>query len=73
MVRNKLVGSILGGALALGLLGGGMVAYAQTDPITPAAPSTETAPTLPSAGSRSGQWIDNEQALACLLYTSRCV
>ena len=64
MVRNKLVGSILGGALALGLLGGGMVAYAQTDPITPAAPSTETAPTLPSTGSRSGQWIDNEQALA---------
>ena len=37
MVRNKLVGSILGGALALSLLGGGMVAYAQTDPITPAA------------------------------------
>ena len=53
MVRNKLVGSILGGALALGLLGGGMVAYAQTDPTTPTAPSTETTPALPSTGGRS--------------------
>ena len=64
MVRNKLVGSILGGALALGLLGGGMVAYAQTDPTTPTAPSTETTPALPSTGNRFSQWIDNDQALA---------
>ena len=64
MIRNKIAGSILGGALALGLLGGGMVAYAQTDPATPTAPSTETTPALPSTGSRSSQWIDNDQALA---------
>ena len=68
MVRNKIVGSILGGALALGLLGGGMVAYAQTDPATPSAPSTETeelTPAVPSTGSsRSTEWIDEDQALA---------
>lgn len=67
MVRSKIVGSILGGALALGLLGGGMVAYAQTDPATPAAPSTETeevTPAVPSTGSRSTEWIDEDQALA---------
>ena len=64
MIRNKIAGSILGGALALGLLGGGMVAYAQTDPATPTAPSTETTPALPSTGSRSSQRIDNDQALA---------
>jgi len=67
MVRNKIVGSILGGALALGLLGGGMVAYAQTDPATPTAPSTETeevTPAVPSTGSRSSEWIDEDQALA---------
>ena len=63
MIRNKIAGSILGGALALGLLGG-MVAYAQTDPTTPTAPSTETTPALPSTGGRSSQWIDNSQALA---------
>ena len=68
MIRSKIVGSILGGALALGLLGGGMVAYAQTDPATPAAPSTETeelTPAIPSTGSsRSSAWIDGSQALA---------
>ena len=67
MIRNKIVGSILGGALALGLLGGGMVAYAQTDPATPSAPSTETeevTPAVPSTGSRSSEWIDEDQALA---------
>ncbi len=68
MVRNKIVGSILGGALALGLLGGGMVAHAQTDPATPSAPSTETeevTPAVPSTGSsRSSEWIDEDQALA---------
>ena len=68
MIRNKIVGSILGGALALGLLGGGMVAHAQTDPATPSAPSTETeevAPAVPSTGSsRSSEWIDSNQALA---------
>ena len=68
MIRSKIVGSILGGALALGLLGGGMVAYAQTDPATPSAPSTETeelTPAVPSTGSsRSSEWIDKDQALA---------
>ena len=67
MVRSKIVGSVLGGALALALLGGGMVAYAQTNPATPPAPSTETeelAPAVPSTGSRSSMWIDGDQALA---------
>ena len=68
MIRSKIVGSILGGALALGLLGGGMVAYAQTDPATPSAPSTETeelTPAVPStSSSRSTEWIDEDQALA---------
>ena len=53
MVRNKLVGSILGGALALGLLGGGMVAYAQTDPATPSTQTEETIPAVPSTGNLS--------------------
>ena len=48
MIRNKIVGSILGGVLALGLFGGGMVAYAQTDPATPSAPSTCLLYTSPS-------------------------
>ena len=45
MIRNKIAGSILGGALALGLLGGGMVAYAQTDPATPVSYTHLTLPT----------------------------
>ena len=64
MVRSKLVGSILGGALALGLLGGGMVAYAQTDPATPSTQTEEIIPAVPSTGNRFSQWIDNDQALA---------
>ena len=66
MVRSKLIGSILGGALALGLLGGGAVAFAQS--ATPAAPSTQTAPSTevaPATGlsDRSG-WSEDDQALA---------
>ena len=57
MIRNKIAGSILGGALALGLLGGGMFAYAQTDPATPTAPSTEPTPALPATGTLSRQRV----------------
>jgi len=65
MIRNKIVGSMLGGALALGLLGGGMVAFAQTDEATPAAPSTQTDEAAPLTGSgRASDLIDSDQALA---------
>lgn len=65
MIRNKLMVSVLGGIMAVGLLGSAAVSFAQTDSPATAAASTTAAPPLVLIHSGGlGELSDRDQSLA---------